>query len=261
VKTLPDQLTAAHRSWKGYMEDMGNDPSREPARCGQPGDPAGAGTTDQTESPTATDQYAARHNPFVYFHSLLDSGACREHVVPLTELSRDLEHVKRTPRFSFITPNLCNDGHDDVCTGKNIRGTNVGGLTAVDYWLQTYVPMITNSPAFKKDGVLIVVADESESGDSAACCNEPTGPNTPMPGQTGPGGGRIGAVVLGRCVQPGSTTAVPYNHYSLLRSLEDAFGITTGGSDGKGHLGYAGADGLAPFGSDVFAGCPPTSTP
>ncbi len=253
VKTLPDQLTAARLTWRGYMEDMGNDLSREPDRCGEPTNPTGAGMRDGTQSATATDQYAARHNPFVYFHSILDSPRCHQQVLPLTALSNDLARSSTTANFTYITPNLCNDGHDDPCVGKNVRGTKAGGLTAVDFWLQKYVPLITSSPAFKQDGVLVIAADESENNDTSACCNEPPGLNTPLPGITGPGGGRIGALVLGRCVKPGSSSDVPYNHYSLLRSFEDLFGIRQGGSDGAGHLGYAGAAGLVPFGRDVFA--------
>lgn len=184
----------------------------------------------------------------------------------MTALSNDLARSSTTANFTYITPNLCNDGHDDPCVGKNVRGTKAGGLTAVDFWLQKYVPLITSSPAFKQDGVLVIAADESENNDTSACCNEPPGLNTPLPGITGPGGGRIGALVLGRCVKPGSSSDVPYNHYSLLRSFEDLFGFRQGGSDGAGHLGYAGAAGLVPFGRDVFAGncsanatAPPTS--
>ena len=52
---------------------------------------------------------------------------------------------------------------------------------------------------------------------------------------------------------PGSTdTTGSYNHYSALRSYEDLLGLTTGGADGQGHLGFAAATGLAPFGYDVF---------
>lgn len=258
VQTLPNQLTQAGLTWRGYMEDMGNDLSREPDRCGEPTNPTGAGFRDGTQSATAKDQYAARHNPFVYFHSILDSPLCHQQVVPLTALQNDLGQVATTANFTFITPNLCNDGHDDPCVGKNVRGTQAGGLVSADYWLQKYVPMITSSPAFQKDGVLIVTSDESEAGgsssDASACCNEQPGYNTPLPGIGGPGGGRIGTLVLGRCVQAGATSATPYNHYSMLRSLEDIFGITTGGADGKGHLGYAGAAGLASFGADVFGG-------
>lgn len=258
VQTLPDQLTAKGLTWRGYMEDMGNVLAREPDRCGEPSNPAGAGMRDGTQSATAKDQYAARHNPFVYFHSILDSPLCHQRVLPLTAMATDLAKVETTANFNLITPNLCNDGHDDPCVGTNLRGTHAGGLVSVDFWLRKYIPVITSSPAFKKDGVLIVTSDESEAGgsssDASACCNEQPGYNTPLAGIGGPGGGRIGTLVLGRCVQPGSVSDTPYNHYSLLRSLEDAFGVSTGGSDGQGHLGYAGAAGLAPFGPDVFAG-------
>ena len=54
-------------------------------------------------------------------------------------------------------------------------------------------------------------------------------------------------------IVPGSTdTTGSYNHYSALRSDEDLLGLTTGGNDGHGHLGFAAAPGLAPFGRDVF---------
>ena len=254
VQTLPNQLTAKGLSWRGYMEDMGNDLAREPDRCGEPTNPTGAGFRDGTQSATVKDSYAARHNPFVYFHSILDSPLCHQRDVPLTAMAGDLAQISTTANFTFITPNLCDDGHDDPCVGKNVRGTNLGGLTSADYWLQKYVPLITSSPAFKQDGVLIVTSDESETNsDATACCNEQPGFNTPLPGISGPGGGRIGTLILGRCVKPGGSTETPYNHYSLLRSVEDIFGITQGGSDGKGHLGYAGAAGLKPFAGDVFA--------
>jgi hypothetical protein len=91
-----------------------------------------------------------------------------------------------------------------------------------------------------------------------ACCNELSGPNTTQPGDqafgqdTTPGGGITGAVFISRFIKPGSVSNQPYNHYSWLRSMEDLFGVDHGGSDGKGHLGYAGADGLRPFGADVY---------
>ena len=72
-----------------------------------------------------------------------------------------------------------------------------------------------------------------------------------MPGIEGPGGGRTGTVVLSRYVTPGSTNDTPYNHYALLRSLEDLFGLS--------HLGYAGAGGLRPFGADVYNAAPPAA--
>jgi hypothetical protein len=256
VKTLADQLSSAHLTWHGYMEDMGNTAGRETSRCGQPGPPAGLGTSDDTQTATAKDQYAARHNPFVYFHSLLDSGACTRNVTPLPQLARDLKSVRTTPSFSFITPNLCDDGHDAPCKGKDAKGSNAGGLTSIDHFLSVWVPRIEASPAFKKDGLLVITTDEANvTSDASACCGELPGPNSPMPGIYGQGGGRIGTLLLGRCIAHGKKVSTDYNHYSLLRSFEDLFGIRSGGSDGRGHLGYAGASGLTAFGRDVFSAC------
>lgn len=240
VLTVGDQLQSAGVSWKGYMEDMAT-PCRHPALNSQ----------DDTQSAEVGDQYAARHDPFVYFHSIIDNPAnCAAHVVDLTNLSGDLASISSTPRFSFITPNLCNDGHDAPCVDGE-----PGGLTSADAFLQQWVPRITSSPAFAKDGVLIVMFDESDAGssnqDTRSCCHEPTGPNTVSPGITGQGGGLMGAVVLStRFVHAGTVSDEPYNHYSLLRSLEDMYGLS--------HLGYAGQQGLQPFGADVFASGPPT---
>ena len=114
------------------------------------------------------------------------------------------------------------------------------------------MPKITSSPAFKKDGVLIVMFDESDAvpnADTRSCCFEPSGPNTTSPGITGKGGGLMGAVVISRFVKPDTISDEPYNHYSLLRTLEDLYGVT--------HLGYAAQTSLQSFGNDVFtAGAP-----
>ncbi len=64
------------------------------------------------------------------------------------------------------------------------------------------------------------------------------------PGIIGPGGGRIGAVLLSPYIRPGTVSTRPYNHYALLRSVEDIFGLD--------HLGFAGQKGLQPFGADVY---------
>jgi hypothetical protein len=253
VKTIGDQLSGAGVSWGGYMDDMGATKGREQAKCGVPH--LLAGGLDGTQRATAKDQYAARHNPFTYFDSLVNSGLCKQHVVNLTHLRSDLKKTSSTPRFSFITPDLCDDGHDGTCVGKNVAGTHKGGLYAIDKFLHKWVPVIKASPAFKKDGVLIITSDESEGGDATSCCNEQPGPTEPQPGLSGPGGGRTGTLVIGKCVAKGKTDATRYNHYSLLRSLEDIFGIKTGGTDGAGHLGFAAATGLQPFGHDLFKKC------
>src|SRR4051812_20180919 len=225
-------------TWKGYMEDMGADPARDNGTaCAHPA----IGTADRTQQASPTDQYATRHNPFVYFHSIIDDPAgCAARDVPLTQLEADLGSAATTPNLSFVVPDLCHDGHDATCAD----GTP-GGLPAADAFLRTWVPRITSSPAFAADGLLVVTFDEA-ADDSSACCGERPGPNTPAPGgqSGGPGGGRVGAVLLSPFVAPGTVSAEQYNHYGLLRSIEDVFGLS--------HLGYAGAGGVRPFGADVY---------
>ena len=237
VRTVANQLTARHLTWKAYMEDMGKDSAREAAACGHPT----IGERDMTERATSSDQYATKHNPFMYFHSIIDSTSCQRNVVPLTRLESDLRSASRTPNFSFISPSLCHDGHDRPC-----RNGEPGGLVSANEFLAHWVPLITHSRAFSDGGLVIVTFDEAASADASACCNEPTGPNTTLPGAHGPGGGRSGAVLLSRYIKQGTVSDVPYNHYSMLRSIEDIFGLK--------HLGYAGQPGLASFGSDVYGG-------
>src|SRR6187551_2223431 len=237
VQTVADQLDARGLSWKGYMEDMGADPVRDNGTtCAHPA----IGTPDRTQQASPTDQYATRHNPFVYFHSIIDRPACAQRDVPLDRLTADLGSPRTTPNLSFIVPDLCHDAHDAMCADGG-----PGGLPAADQFLQTWVPRITSSVAYRRDGLLIVTFDEAED-DSSACCGEQPGPNTPAPGgeDGGPGGGRTGAVLLSPSIAPGTRSSFDYNHYSLLRSLEDFFALP--------YLGYAGAPGLRPFGSDIF---------
>lgn len=245
VRTLPDQLEAAGLTWRAYMEDMGNDPHREPATCGH----VPIGAADPTNVAQRADQYAAKHDPFVYFHSIIDDQArCDAHVVNLARLTTDLASAATTPNYVFITPNLCNDGHDAAC----VDGRE-GGLVAINAFLTQWVPRILDSPAFKADGMLIVTFDEADgvgAEGSGACCGERPLPGARYaPGFNGPGGGRIGAVVLSPFVKPATVSSTPYNHYSLLRTVEAIFGLQP--------LGYAAAPGARVFGADVFSGAAP----
>jgi hypothetical protein len=263
VRTLPDQLTKKGKTWRGYMEDMGNDPARESATCGHPALNS-PDLTQSAEGPSAAvptgDQYATRHNPFVYFHSIIDSPICTTGVVNLNQLPRDLRSQRSTPNFVFITPNLCNDGHDAPCVNGQ-----PGGLVAANAFLRKWVPLILASPAYRRGGLLIVTFDETEesgvqvsptgantySYTGQTCCSEQPGPNlAPFPQSAvlgadtysfqSFGGDRTGTVLLSPFLKPGTISNIPFNHYSLLKSLESIF--TT-----HEYLGYAAQPGLVGF--------------
>jgi phosphatidylinositol-3-phosphatase len=226
--TIADQLAASGRTWKGYNEDI-------PAPCSMA---------------ASNGEYMRKHNPFVFFDSLRESGQCQANDVGLDALSTDLQSTATTPNLSFIVPNQCNDGHD-ACPSSFPVGNPVtddqDGLRQIDAFLRKWVPQITSSPAYQQDGLLVITFDEAV--ETTACCNEQPGPADPnpgsyFPGMPAPGGGNTGAVLLSPFITPGTVNVNEYNHYSLLRSLEDLFGLS--------HLGYAGQDGLQPFGSDVY---------
>ena len=245
VPTVANQLEGAGLSWRGYMQDMANAvPEGEPATCRHPA----IGAIDSTQKARAADQYAARHNPFVYFHSIIDFPTCQENDVDLSRLPEDLMRASATPSYAFITPDLCSDGHDETCANPALPG----GFAGIDAFLSEWVPRIKESAAYRDQGAILVTFDESASG-AQSCCNEPSGPNTPNNGgpEFGSGGGKVGAVMVSPCIQPGTVTQNAYNHYSFLRWTEDDFGLE--------HLAYAGAKGLKPFGDDVFTkpGCDP----
>jgi len=248
VPTLAGQLTSKQLTWKGYMQDMGNNPGREQSTCGRPG--LGTNNTDLTQTSSPGDNYAARHNPFIYFSSVRDTPACAAQVLPLTQLGLDLKSEAATPNYSFISPNLCDDGHNECAAPSN-----------PDSWLSTWIPKIMASPAYK-DSMIVILADEAKN-DSRACCQEPSGPNLAYPGGpttalvqaegAGKGGGRIGALVLSPFVKANSTSTVPYNDYSLLRSIENIFALP--------YIGYAAQPTLAGFGPDVWNAATGTPSP
>lgn len=229
VRTVANQLTRRGLRWKGYMQSM-HSSCRHPA----------LNTRDRTQQARVGDQYAAKHNPFVYFHSIIDSKKCAKRNVDLKKLPKAVAKTRTTANLTYITPNLCNDAHDSPCVDGR-----PGGLVTANKWLRRWVPKILASPAYKKNGLLIVTFDEADTSaanGADACCGEGPGPNTPLPGITGLGGGRIGAVLVSPFITPGSLNTTPYNHYSLLRTIENLFGLTP--------LGYAKT--ARGFGHDVF---------
>jgi hypothetical protein len=246
IPTIGNQMTAAHLTWKAYLQDMGNTPSRDHTTMTKQGPACGHpifGKPDHTEGATAADQYASRHEGFMYMKSVSGNRAyCDAHVLSFQPLLKDLSTVSSTPNFSWLSPNLCNDGHDAPCADGD-----PGGLTQINGFLQIWVPQILNSPAYKQDGLLLITFDEGST--SQACCGETSGkspshPNVAEPGMNGPGGGQVGLVALSPFIKPGTVSTVDYNHYSALRTIEDIFGLS--------HLGDAAMPQVKSFGSDVF---------
>jgi hypothetical protein len=247
VPTVGNQLSAAHLTWKAYLQDMGNLPNRDHTTMTKQGPACGhpvVGKADPTEGATAADQYATRHEGFMYFESVIGNQAyCDAHVVSFQPLLNNLKSESKTPDFSWLSPNLCNDGHDAPCANGD-----PGGLAQVNSFLSLWVPEIMNSPAYQDGGLILITFDEGST--SIACCGETSGvsashPNLAEPGMSGPGGGRVGAVALSPFIKPGTVSTVKYNHYSMLRTIEDIFGLS--------HLGDAAMPQVKSFGPDVFS--------
>lgn len=198
--SLADQMTGAQLTWHGYFEGMA-DAEGKPDNCIHP-------EPEAADVPTA-EGYSSLLNPFVFFHSLLDLGACDENDAPLSELPADLKKPDTTANLSYISPNLCNAGF----RGKCPEGT-ADGAAAADATLAKLVPEILASPAYREDGLLIVsfgAADPAPPVDPAS---------TPEADPK-----KVGALLVSPLLTPGATDGAAYDPYSLLRSLENMFGL------------------------------------
>jgi hypothetical protein len=214
--TLADQLGTAQFSWRAYIEGMA-DAEGKPANCVHP-------EPDATEA-AAPGAYSAASNPFVYFHSLLDLGDCAANDVPATELPKDLAKAEKTANFSYLAPSQCNAGFRGECP----EGT-ADGPAAADAWLEKTVGEILKSPAYKKDGLLIVsfgAVDPAGAEAAAAAGADPL---------------KVGALLVSPLLTPNGIDAAAYTPYSLLRSLDELFGIELlAEADGKKIHSFASA--------------------
>jgi hypothetical protein len=98
--TIGDQVTASGKVWGAYAQDMGSE------SCVH----ANSGAVDDVTLPFSHADYDARHNPFIYYHSLLDLGDCSSDDVDLSHLPAALHSASKTPEFAYIAPNACADG-------------------------------------------------------------------------------------------------------------------------------------------------------
>jgi hypothetical protein len=253
TQTLPAQLVATGKSWKAYVEGMGS--AGQPSTCRHPA----PGSADEAQTPRPGDPYQTWRNPFVYFHSIVDGGECTERDVDLEQLGLDLKKEAKTPSFSYIVPDACHNGAEEPC-----EPGRPAGLAAAQPFLETVVPQIEASPAYKTGGLIAITSAQAPqtvpAPDTSACCATPEYPNLPPPTAppaptNGPvkatgGGGQVGMLLLSPFVEPGSVSETGYfNHYSFLLSVEELLGVTTGSTPPPG---YAAEPALSAFEPTLF---------
>jgi phosphatidylinositol-3-phosphatase len=142
--------------------------------------------------------YAMKHNPFMYFDPIrLNSARCQKSVVPMLSLYSDLTGGT-LPNYAFISPNLCNDAHD--C-----------GLGTADDWLKSLMMiMLPLLDREQKPYLVIVTWDEGQGEHS--CCGLPR-----------EAGGRVATVLVSPQAKSGFEDATPYTHYSILKTIAEAW--------------------------------------
>jgi hypothetical protein len=232
VQTIGDQVTAKGKRWKAYLDGLGS------TTCVHPN----SNSLDDSPLSGAGSGYATRHNPFIYFHSLLDLGDCSNDNVAVDQLNKDLRSASQTPAYSFIAPGLCGDA-----SALNCAPGHPSGLAAEDQFLKQWVPRILSSAAYRDSGALVIVfaaggtpASPAPASSSSMTPTAPTASTTPTvpsasstPAPTasttpaiaaGSTPNRAGALIISPFGRRGKTIAAPYDPYSVLRSTEQLFG-------------------------------------
>ena len=186
-------LTNAGISWKDYAEqDFGN--------------------PEFDDCPQDFSEVDVNHVPAVNFADTTNnfdphSAFCIAHVVPYSELATDLADHK-VAHYNFISPNVCHDGHEGVSPCASDEPAD--NTRRSDQWLKQNVPLITNSPEYKKAGLLVIVWDEAE--DNGAFSDGPIGMFILSPFAKGDG-------------QREYTNYIHYTHSSTLKTFEEIFGL------------------------------------
>jgi hypothetical protein len=231
---LADELEEKHKAWGAYMEAL----------------PADEVTVDFWPS-QAEPLYVSRHNPFVLFNAIRNDPGRLAHVRPYTQLAADLASP-HAPDFVFIAPDVCNDMHGGVHTAvpghpETPCPTGTGNDDAADASLKQKadafvhdaVGKIMGSRAWTAHSAIFIVADEGDFNadpvnggwaSPAGCCDSPVVPaGAPQISPAWPGGvyggDRVPAIVVAADGPRHFESTAPYNHYSLLRTLEDAWGL------------------------------------
>jgi hypothetical protein len=142
----------------------------------------------------APGQYVKEHNPFVYYVNVASNPARCRHVVAFDQLERDLA-AKTLPRYAWISPNNCHNSHN--CSIRD-----------GDRFLSGLVPRLLR--AVGRRGLVVITYDEGTN--RLGCCRFAAG-------------GQIATVIAGPAARRGGNSAVAYDHYSLLRTIEDGWGL------------------------------------
>ncbi|MGV1049397.1 MAG: alkaline phosphatase family protein, partial [Solirubrobacterales bacterium] len=242
VPSLPSALAAKKLTWKAYVEDIGNGVvAGQPPTCRHPL----LGSPEPGQVPVPGDNYVTWRNPFVYLHSVIDGPECAKADAGLDQLSPDLAKkvTKRTPSLFYIVPNACHSGAEAPCEPGRLAGA-----AGVEELLETVVPEILKSPAYADHGLLVITSSQARQvsavpgfvPDTSSCCFHPAFPNLPPeapPAQSGAGavqptggGGKVGMLLISPLIEAGSVEEGGYyNHYSLLKTIEEQLGLELSG--------------------------------
>jgi hypothetical protein len=232
---IVDELEAAHISWDAYMDAM---PS--------------TGFLDDTWPSSSNTLYASKHNPFVLYNDVRLNPERLSHIKPYTSLAADLNSA-HAPRYVWISPDQCNDMHGGVytpvaghpetpCPYSDTAGDAADeSLKAkADAFVKQAVLTIVHSRAWTPDSVIFLTADETDFDGSnpsdnfylstAGCCDSPVLPaGDPAVSATWPGGVYGGGLVPMIVITPNGprhlSDNTPYNHYSMLLTIEKGFGL------------------------------------
>jgi phosphatidylinositol-3-phosphatase len=230
--SLMDQLEDAKLTWKGYFEDL-------PA----PGSLAIYNPSAEAPDPSRPRYlYAAKHNAFLIFEKTRNDSKLAEKVVPLGQLKADLAKGA-LPNYAHIVLNQCNDMHGlyaaepsppaDCILDMRKPETVEAVIRRGDAAIGGIVDEIMAAPAWSSPvNIAIVITwdeDSTRSSGPQGCCG--FDPNS----RANYGGGHIATIVAANHGPRHVEHATPSNHYSLLRTIEEAFGITE-------HIGFAAAE-------------------
>jgi len=197
VPTLVDSLENKGITWSAYFQTM--------PTTGFLG----------AQFPSSVPLYAQKHNPFVYFNTIAHSPARLAELKPIDQLKGDLAKGAGAPQFEFIVPDQCHDMH-----GQSPCSDFDPLLREGDKEVNALVTKIEASPAFTADSLIFVTFDEDDYSSTLGCCDSPTFPYGAVYG----GGHTVTIVVSGKHAGP-IASAVPYNEYSLLSTIENVWGL------------------------------------